>query len=51
MIVGDPIGGKTQAFKVLSNALADLAREGLMEENEVRLCDLPPVSYLAKLTN
>ena len=35
MIVGDPIGGKTQAFKVLSQALADLHAAGTMEEDKV----------------
>lgn len=35
MIVGDPIGGKTQAFKVLSKSLADLSKAGLMDENAV----------------
>lgn len=35
MIVGDPLGGKTSAFKVLSKALADLSKAGLMEENPV----------------
>lgn len=35
MIVGDPIGGKSQAFKVLSQALADLHAEGSMEEDKV----------------
>lgn len=35
MIVGDPIGGKTQAFKVLSQSLALLAKDGVMEENDV----------------
>ena len=32
MIVGDPLGGKTTAFKVLADSLADLHKQGLMEE-------------------
>ena len=32
MIVGDPLGGKTTAFKVLADALHDLHQQGLMEE-------------------
>ncbi|KAL4226017.1 Dynein heavy chain 3 [Mactra antiquata] len=35
MIVGDPLAGKTSSFKVLSEALADLHKQGLMEENGV----------------
>ena len=42
MIVGDPIGGKTKAFKVLSYSLADLAKEGIMDEHNVCL----PISYI-----
>ncbi|XP_014014461.1 dynein axonemal heavy chain 3 [Salmo salar] len=32
MIVGDPLGGKTSAYKVLAGALGDLFEAGLMEE-------------------
>ncbi|XP_062847578.1 dynein axonemal heavy chain 3 [Trichomycterus rosablanca] len=32
MIVGDPMGGKTSAYKVLAGALGDLFKGGLMEE-------------------
>ncbi|KAJ3608419.1 hypothetical protein NHX12_025466, partial [Muraenolepis orangiensis] len=32
MIVGDPLGGKTSAYKVLAGALGDLSEAGLMEE-------------------
>ncbi|XP_064633532.1 dynein axonemal heavy chain 3-like isoform X2 [Lineus longissimus] len=35
MIVGDPIGGKSSAFKSLAKALGNLRELGLMEENAV----------------
>ncbi|XP_066284547.1 dynein axonemal heavy chain 3-like isoform X3 [Branchiostoma lanceolatum] len=41
MIVGDPLGGKTSAFKVLAGALADLEKEGY-EENRVEYCIMNP---------
>ena len=37
MIVGDPLGGKTSAFKTLSQALGKLHEQGLMEEQKVRI--------------
>ena len=36
MIVGDPIGGKTSAFKALAAALSQLHEKRLMDENQVR---------------
>ncbi|KAH9505438.1 Dynein heavy chain 3, axonemal, partial [Bulinus truncatus] len=35
MIVGDPLGGKTSAFKTLAVSLGNLHHKGLMEENPV----------------
>lgn len=35
MIVGDPLGGKTSAFKILAEALHVMHDKGLMEENKV----------------
>lgn len=40
MIVGDPIGGKTCAFKTLAAALAQLHEKGLMDENKVKVAHL-----------
>lgn len=36
MIVGDPMGGKTSAYKVLAGALSDIFAEGKMEEFAVQ---------------
>ena len=36
MIVGDPMGGKTQGWQVLADALGDLQHSGLMEEYRVQ---------------
>ena len=36
MIVGETMGGKTSAYKVLAAALADLNASGLLEEFKVR---------------
>lgn len=42
MIVGDAMGGKSSAYKVLAAALADLNASGLLEEYKVRsLCSVP----------
>ncbi|KAL0984291.1 hypothetical protein UPYG_G00139540 [Umbra pygmaea] len=42
MIVGEPLGGKTCAYKVLAGALGDLFKAGLMEEFAVNFCILNP---------
>uniref|UniRef100_A0A8D3C251 AAA+ ATPase domain-containing protein n=1 Tax=Scophthalmus maximus TaxID=52904 RepID=A0A8D3C251_SCOMX len=42
MIVGDPLGGKTCAYKVLAAALGDLYRANLMEEFAVHYCIINP---------
>eukprot|EP00064_Thunnus_orientalis_P010890 superscaffoldBa00001518_g10919 len=42
MIVGDPLGGKTSAYKVLSAALGDLYKAKLMEEFAVNYCIINP---------
>lgn len=44
MIVGDPLGGKTSAYKVLAAALADLQTSGLMEEYKVDFRIINPKS-------
>lgn len=35
MIVGEPLGGKTQAWQVLADTLTDLQTSGLMTEYRV----------------
>ncbi|XP_071775394.2 dynein axonemal heavy chain 3 [Centroberyx gerrardi] len=42
MIVGDPLGGKTSAYKVLAAALRDLYEANLMEEFAVDYCIINP---------
>ncbi|KAI3358460.1 hypothetical protein L3Q82_014895 [Scortum barcoo] len=42
MIVGDPLGGKTSAYKVLAGALGDLYKDKLMEEFAVNYCIINP---------
>ncbi|KAF7668491.1 hypothetical protein LDENG_00010030 [Lucifuga dentata] len=42
MIVGDPLGGKTSAYKVLAGALQDLYEANLMEEFAVNYCIINP---------
>ena len=37
MIVGDPMGGKSSSYKVLSDSLGDLHTAGLMNEFRVIL--------------